>query len=254
MLRGQRDGSAGPRGRSGTLSSRTSTYSGSPCGPATPAQRRRRGWPRVPAVTASRLPPVSPPGGRARLDAGVRAGAAGFLWSPCRLVSYWWAAGGAVQNLSDWDRSRPAPQGRRLHHFHRHARPHRAHHLGLHRRRAEPDTGELTVDHRRMLLAVAGAARLYAYLGMGLALPSQLCTGQECLTSPAATVFWRGCGLRWREASSSGGGPCLCRATPGTGAGSPRSSPRARGRLGVRVRSAAGYAAAMSSASPRPAR
>ena len=159
MLRGQRDGSAGPRGRSGTLSSRTSTYSGSPCGPATPAQRRRRGWPRVPAVTASRLPPVSPPGGRARLDAGVRAGAAGFLWSPCRLVSYWWAAGGAVQNLSDWDRSRPAPQGRRLHHFHRHARPHRAHHLGLHRRRAEPDTGDPVGAHRRPSQDAAGSRR-----------------------------------------------------------------------------------------------
>ena len=31
---------------------------------------------------------------------------------------------------------------------------------------------------------------LYAYLGVGLALPHQLWTGQEFLTSTAATVFW----------------------------------------------------------------
>jgi ferredoxin-NADP reductase len=31
---------------------------------------------------------------------------------------------------------------------------------------------------------------LYAYLGVGLALPHQLWTGQEFLASPAATVFW----------------------------------------------------------------
>jgi hypothetical protein len=86
------------------LGSRTSTYGGSPCG-AAPA----------PAVTVSRLPvwapPVSPPGGRAWLDVGVRAGPVGFLWSSLLLVSYWWTAGVAVQNLSDWDRSRPGTTG-----------------------------------------------------------------------------------------------------------------------------------------------
>jgi predicted ferric reductase len=76
---------------------------------------------------------------------------------------------------------------------------------------------ELTVDYPGMLLAVAGtvclvmvvvtsvrAARrrlryeswhllhLYGYLGAGLALPHQLWTGQEFLSSPAATVFWWG--------------------------------------------------------------
>jgi predicted ferric reductase len=74
---------------------------------------------------------------------------------------------------------------------------------------------ELTVDYPGMLLAVAGstllvlvvvtslrAARrrlryeswhllhLYAYLGVGLALPHQLWTGQDFLASPAATVYW----------------------------------------------------------------
>jgi predicted ferric reductase len=76
---------------------------------------------------------------------------------------------------------------------------------------------DLTTDYPGMLLAVAGtgclvlvvvtsirAARkrlryeswhllhLYAYLGVGLALPHQLWTGQEFLTSTAATVFWWG--------------------------------------------------------------
>lgn len=74
---------------------------------------------------------------------------------------------------------------------------------------------DLTVDYPGMLLAVAGtlclvmvvvtsvkAARrrlryeswhllhLYAYLGVGLALPHQLWTGAQLLTRPAATVFW----------------------------------------------------------------
>ena len=31
---------------------------------------------------------------------------------------------------------------------------------------------------------------LYAYLGVGLALPHQLWTGQEFLLSPGRTVFW----------------------------------------------------------------
>jgi len=75
----------------------------------------------------------------------------------------------------------------------------------------------LTTDYPGMLLAVAGSAllvmtavtsvkaarrklryeswhllHLYAYLGVGLALPHQLWTGQEFLVSPAATVFWWG--------------------------------------------------------------
>ena len=71
------------------------------------------------------------------------------------------------------------------------------------------------VNYPGMLLAVAGTAalfavtvtsikaarsrlryeswhllHLYAYLGVGLALPHQLWTGKEFLTSPVATVFW----------------------------------------------------------------
>jgi predicted ferric reductase len=76
-------------------------------------------------------------------------------------------------------------------------------------------TWDLVVNYPGMLLAVAGtvallavvatslrAARrrmryeswhllhLYAYLGVGLALPHQLWTGADFLASPAATVFW----------------------------------------------------------------
>ena len=74
---------------------------------------------------------------------------------------------------------------------------------------------ELTVDYPGMLLAVAGTAclvmvvltsikaarrriryeswhllHLYAYLGVGLALPHQLWTGQQFIDSPAKTAFW----------------------------------------------------------------
>ena len=74
---------------------------------------------------------------------------------------------------------------------------------------------EMIVDYPGMLLALAGtlalvmvvvtsirAARrrlryeswhllhLYAYLGVGLALPHQLWTGQEFLSSPVATLYW----------------------------------------------------------------
>jgi len=41
---------------------------------------------------------------------------------------------------------------------------------------------------------------LYAYLGVGLALPHQLWTGKEFLSSPAATVFWWGL---WAAAAAS---------------------------------------------------
>jgi predicted ferric reductase len=76
---------------------------------------------------------------------------------------------------------------------------------------------DLTVTYPGMLLAAAGTAclvmvvvtsikaarrrlryeswhllHLYAYLGVGLALPHQLWTGQDFLASPARTVFWWG--------------------------------------------------------------
>jgi predicted ferric reductase len=84
-------------------------------------------------------------------------------------------------------------------------------------RRTPSTLWALTVDYPGMLLAVAGSAclvmvvvtsikaarrklryeswhliHLYAYLGVGLALPHQLWTGQDFLASPARTVFWWG--------------------------------------------------------------
>ena len=81
--------------------------------------------------------------------------------------------------------------------------------------RVPGEAWDLTVDYPGMLLAVAGTACLvmvvvtsvraararlryeawhllhvYAYLGVGLALPHQLWTGQEFLASTAATVYW----------------------------------------------------------------
>ncbi|MFL6021736.1 MAG: ferric reductase-like transmembrane domain-containing protein [Marmoricola sp.] len=96
---------------------------------------------------------------------------------------------------------------------------------------ATPSTfWDLTVHYPGMLLAVAGSAclvmvvvtslraarrrlryeswhlmHLYAYLGVGLAIPHQLWTGQELTGSPAKAVFWWGawgatsaCVLVWR--------------------------------------------------------
>jgi predicted ferric reductase len=81
--------------------------------------------------------------------------------------------------------------------------------------RSPAELWTLTVDYPGMLLAVAGTAclvmvvvtsvraarrrlryeswhllHLYAYLGVGLALPHQLWTGQQFLGSPVRTVFW----------------------------------------------------------------
>jgi predicted ferric reductase len=205
--------------------------------------------------------PVSvagPRADRARVDAGVRTGASVALWLSLTLVSYWWAAGGGVQDLGSWGPGLTS-LGRltgllasdlllvqvllmsRLpvleHAFGRDrlARTHRivgftsfnlmlghivlitwgyaAGELG----RTPATLWDLTVNYPGMLLAVAGtvclvmvvvtsvkAARkrlryeswhlihLYAYLGVGLALPHQLWTGQEFLDSTAATVFWWG--------------------------------------------------------------
>lgn len=45
---------------------------------------------------------------------------------------------------------------------------------------------------KRMRYASWHLIHLYAYLGVGLALPHQLWTGEDFLNSPAATVFWWG--------------------------------------------------------------
>ncbi len=214
------------------------------------------------AVATPVTPPTARPapvaGRRARADARVRAAAVAGLWASLLLVTYWWVAGGGVQDLGGWT-SGLTSLGRltgllasdlllvqvllmsRLppleHAFGRDrlARQHRLvgftsfnlmlAHIGLitwgyasgELARTPATLWDLTVDYPGMLLAAAGtlalvmvvvtsikAARaslryeswhllhLYAYLGVGLALPHQLWTGQEFLTSTAATVFWWG--------------------------------------------------------------
>ncbi|WP_448628419.1 ferredoxin reductase family protein [Geodermatophilus sp. URMC 64] len=207
------------------------------------------------SVPASAYGPSS---SRARLDAAVRTGAAVALWLGLLLVTYWWAAGGGVQDLAGWETGLTSagrltgllasllllaqvllmarvPVLEAAFGQDRLARLHRLTgftsftlmlaHLVLitwgyaagELTRTPATLWELTVDHPGMLLAVAGTAclvmvvvtsvraarrklryeswhllHLYAYLGVGLALPHQLWTGQEFLTSPAATVFWWG--------------------------------------------------------------
>jgi predicted ferric reductase len=212
----------------------------------------------VPAARALPSPRADTRFRRARLDAGVRLGAVVALWSSLLLVTYWWAAGGGLQDLTRWETGLDST-GRltglvasdlllvqvllmaRL--------PVLEHAFGqdrlavLHRLvgftsfnlmvahvvlitwgyaagdlLATPATAwHLTWDYPGMLLAVAGTAclvmvvvtsvkaarrrlryeswhllHLYAYLGVGLALPHQLWTGQELMTSTAATVYWWG--------------------------------------------------------------
>lgn len=193
---------------------------------------------------------------RPRVDEAVRVGATAALWLALLLVTYWWVAGGGLQDLRGWETGlasvgrltglvasvlllaqvvlmarvpplEPAFGEDRL------ARTHRlvgftsfslmlAHVVLITWGYAAgelthtPGTlWDLTVDYPGMLLAVAGtlclclvvvtgirAARrrvryeswhllhLYAYLGVGLALPHQLWTGQELLSSTGRTVFW----------------------------------------------------------------
>ena len=113
---------------------------------------------------------------------------------------------------------------------------------------------DLITDYPGMLLTLAGTAcvvmavatslgaarrrlryeswhllHLYAYLGVGLALPHQLWTGQEFLASTAPPSSGGACG-RWPpEPSWCGGSASRCGATPGTGCMSPRSCPRPLG-------------------------
>jgi predicted ferric reductase len=209
----------------------------------------------------------------AKVDAAIRTGAGVGLWLSLLLVSYWWAAGGGLQDLTGWQ-SGLTSIGRitglvaadlllvqvlliaRLPVLERAFGQDRL--LRLHRLigftsfnlmvahvvlitwgyaagdlASTPDTfWNLVTGYPGMLLALGGsvflvltvatsirAARnrlryeswhllhLYAYLGVGLALPHQLWTGQEFLTSTAATVYWwtfwavaAGAVLVWRVA------------------------------------------------------
>ena len=199
---------------------------------------------------------LSPQPRQARLDEGVRLGAAVALWLGLLLVTYWWDADGGVTDLGHWASgltsagrlaglwsadlllvqvllmSRLPPLehafGRdRLTRVHRvigllsfdlmlvHITTIIAGYASGRWSAVLRTTWDLVTNYGGILLSVAGtvclvmvvvtsvkAARrrlryeswhllhLYAYLGVGLALPHQLWTGQEFLRSPAATLYW----------------------------------------------------------------
>lgn len=193
---------------------------------------------------------------RPRLDEAVRVGSTAVLWLALLLVTYWWVAGGGLQDLGGWESGLTSlgrvtglvasvlllaqvvlmarvPPLEAAFGQDRLARTHRlvgftsfnlmlAHvvlitwgYAAGELTRTPGTLWDLTVDYPGMLLAVAGtlclclvvatsirAARrrvryeswhllhLYAYLGVGLALPHQLWTGAEFLSSTGRTVFW----------------------------------------------------------------
>ncbi|WP_448640245.1 ferredoxin reductase family protein [Geodermatophilus sp. URMC 63] len=195
---------------------------------------------------------------RARTDAAVRTGAAVLLWAGLALVTWWWATGGGLADLTAWGSGLESagrltgllasdlllvqvllmariPVLERAFGQDRLARLHRltgfasfdlmVGHVVLitwgyaagELARTPATFWELTTDYPGMLLAVAGTAclvmvvvtsvraarrrlryeswhliHLYAYLGVGLALPHQLWTGQDFLASTARTVYWWG--------------------------------------------------------------
>ena len=208
-------------------------------------------------------PPVAGPssrtthlGRRARVDAGVRAGAGASLWLSLLLVTYWWIADRGLQDLTGWATGLTSagrisglvasvlllaqvvlmarvPALERAFGQDRLARIHRvvgfasfnlmvAHIVTVtwgyaagQLPRTPATLWDLTLNYPAMLLALAGTAclvmvvvtsvraarrrlryeswhlmHLYAYLGVGLALPHQLWTGQQFTDSTAKTVFW----------------------------------------------------------------
>jgi predicted ferric reductase len=202
-------------------------------------------------------PTPAPPDTRpARTDAGTRIVGGAVVAAGLGLVTYWWAAGGGLTDLSGWATGLTSlgrltgllasdlllvqvllmariPAVERAVGQDRLARWHRLVgftsftgmllHIALitwgyaaGSLAATPGTlWDLTTTYPGMLLALAGALclvlvavtsaraarsrlryeswhllHLYAYLGVGLALPHQLWTGQEFLTSTAATVYW----------------------------------------------------------------
>jgi len=213
-------------------------------------------------VTTTIAGPVTPPAAvidphhRHRTDAAVRLGATAALWLALLLVTYWWVAGGGLQDLGGradgltslgrltglaasvlllaqvvlMARVPPLEAAFGQDGL---ARTHRLvgfgsidlmlAHLALitwgyaagELTRTPETLWDLTVDYPGMLLAVAGTGclllvgvtsiravrrrtrfeswhllHLYAYLGVGLALPHQLWTGQELVSSTGRTVFW----------------------------------------------------------------
>ena len=199
---------------------------------------------------------VTAHGARARWDAGVRTGAATVLWLSLLLVTYWWATGGGISQLTSFATGTYSlgrisglvasvlllaqvilmsrlPVLEKAYGQHRLAHLHRlvgftsinlmlAHivlitvgYAGGSLSGSVPMLWHLLVSYPGMLLALAGTIallmvavtsvkvarrslryeswhllHLYAYLGVGLALPHQLWTGIDFISSPGRTAFW----------------------------------------------------------------
>jgi predicted ferric reductase len=195
---------------------------------------------------------------RARWDSSVRLAFLVACWSSLLLVTYWWASGGGISDLTGWETGLTST-GRltgllsadlllvqvllmaripllehafgqdRLAHVHRLVGFASFNLMLAHlvlivwgyaagKLSATPGTlWDMTIHDPGMLLAAGGTLclimvvvtsvkvarrklryeswhllHLYAYLGVGLALPHQLWTGREFLASTARTVFWWG--------------------------------------------------------------
>ena len=208
---------------------------------------------------------------RGRLDALARTLAGSALWLALLLVTYWWATGGGIQDLSGWVTGLTSlgrltgltasvlllaqvllmarvPFLERAYGQDRLARIHRLvgftsfnlmlTHIvlitwgyALGSVVEVPQTfWNLVVDYPGMLLALGGTAalvmvavtsvkaarrrlryeswhliHLYAYLGVGLALPHQLWTGTDFTSSPGRTFFW------WTAWAVAAGAVLVCR-------------------------------------------
>jgi predicted ferric reductase len=202
------------------------------------------------------LTPASPIVRRRPLDTGLRLGAIAVLWAGLLVVTYWWAAGGGITDLGDWETGLTSlgrltgllgsdlllvqvllmarlPVLERAFGQDRLVAVHRIvgftsfnlvlAHLVLitwgyaagDLTRTPAEFWDLVTGYPAMLLALAGTAclvmtvvtsikaarrklryeswhllHLYGYLGVGLALPHQLWTGQDFLGSAAETIYW----------------------------------------------------------------
>ena len=76
---------------------------------------------------------------------------------------------------------------------------------------------------------------LYAYLGVGLAIPHQLWTGADFTSSTGRQVFWWSTWVAAAAACWCGGSACPCGATCATTSASPRWCPEGDGMVSVHV-------------------
>ena len=217
----------------------------------------RRGWPCCSSPTGGRPAAASRTWAAGSTGADLARPATGLVGlGPAARPGAADGAGAASRAGLRPGPARPPPPAGRLHVVQPDARPRRADHLGLRRRVDSLDVPQtfwdLVVNYPGMLLALGGTAalvmvvvtsikaarrrlryeswhliHLYAYLGVGLALPHQLWTGTDFTRRPAAPSSGgrpgrvaAGAVLVWRV------GLPLWTQRCGTGCASPASCPR----------------------------